>query len=134
MQGRNQNHIASDCSEPRAVTTANYQIHTSSKTVLIHAHEERTQGAPLITVTLLLRCLRRRIDCAERHCSALIALTLKRSYVAADDVLFVWTRLTALIGFQQLALAVGAATWVARVNRRASREESHGRGRSAVVL
>jgi len=57
-------------------------------------------------------------------CSMLIALILKRSNVAAAGVLFVGTRLTSLIGFQRLALAVGAATRVAGVDRRAPREES----------
>ena len=66
--------------------------------------------------------------------SKLVALTFIRSHVAAARVLRIGTRLTALIGIQQITLAVGAATRVACINRRASREESHGLGRSAVVL
>jgi len=50
----------------------------------------------------------------------LVALTFIRSDVATADVFLVWTWHTALIGFQQLTLAVGAATWVAPINRRAS--------------
>jgi hypothetical protein len=47
-------------------------------------------------------------ECAYRRFS-LIAPTFVSSHIAAASVLFVGTRLTALIGFQQLALPVGAA-------------------------
>jgi hypothetical protein len=50
-----------------------------------------------LTTVMFTCCLRHRIDCAERH-STLIALTLIGSHVAAPGVLFVGTRLTALIG------------------------------------
>jgi hypothetical protein len=50
-----------------------------------------------VMIDLFTRCLRHRIDCTERH-STLIALTLIGSHVAAPGVLFVGTRLTALIG------------------------------------
>lgn len=56
----------------------------------------------------------------------LIALTLISSDVAADGVFLVGTRLAALVGLQQMAKIVGAATRIARVNGRAARGQSHG--------
>ena len=49
-----------------------------------------------------------------------ILLTFKRSRVAAATVFFVGTRFPALIGLQQMSIAVGAAAEVASVNRRTS--------------
>jgi hypothetical protein len=49
-------------------------------------------------------------------------------------VLLVRTRLATLIGLQQMTLAIGAAAWVARINRGASREQSLPLCRAAVVL
>src|SRR5439155_20518930 len=48
----------------------------------------------------------------------------------------VWARLTALIGLEQMTLAVtvSTATRVAGINRRASRGQSDGLGRSSVPL
>ena len=66
----------------------------------------------------------------------LIALLFKRSHVAAFLILYilrVGTRITTLVGFQQMALAISAATRVAGINRRASREQRDGLRRSAVV-
>ena len=64
----------------------------------------------------------------------LVALTLVRSDVAAAGVLGIWPRLATLIGLQQMTLALGAAARVACINRGASRGQSHGLGRSAIVL
>ena len=50
----------------------------------------------------------------------LIALTFIRSHVAAHFVFQIGTWHTALIGFQQMAQFIGAATRVAPVNRWAS--------------
>src|SRR6516162_5936988 len=61
-------------------------------------------------------------------------LTFIRSYVAAGLVLPVRSWHAALIRPEQMTLAVGAATGVASVNRRANRREGHGLCRSAVVL
>jgi hypothetical protein len=70
-----------------------------------------------------------------RQLSALlVALTFVGSHVAAASVLLVGTRPAALIGLQQMTIAIGAATRVARINRRASREQSLGLGRAAIVL
>ena len=52
----------------------------------------------------------------------LVSLKFIRSYVAAGFVLLVGTRHTALIGFQQIAFAVSAATRVTSINRRAAGE------------
>jgi hypothetical protein len=49
-----------------------------------------------------------------------ILLTFKRSHVAAASIFFVGTGFPALIGLQQMSIAVGAAVQVASVNRRAS--------------
>lgn len=68
------------------------------------------------------------------HHPELIALTFIRAHVTSARILRVVTRLAALIGRQQMALPVSAATRPARINRRASRGQSHGLGRSAVVL
>jgi hypothetical protein len=66
--------------------------------------------------------------------SKLILLTLIRAHVAAASIFMVGTRLTALIGFQQMPLVVCAAARVALINRRASGRQSHRIGRSAIVL
>lgn len=55
--------------------------------------------------------------------SKLIALPFKRTHIAATRVLWVGTGHPALIGLQQMTLAVRTATRVARINRRASREQ-----------
>lgn len=64
----------------------------------------------------------------------LIALTLIGSHVAATGVLRVGASLTALIRLQQVALPVSATERLARINRWASREQSLGLGRPAIVL
>src|SRR5947209_5864133 len=64
----------------------------------------------------------------------LIALTFIRTHVAAASVLRVGTRLAALIGLQQMAKAVGAATRVARIDRWATGEQSLGLCWPAIVL
>jgi hypothetical protein len=50
-------------------------------------------------------------------------LALERAHVAAASVFFVGTRLPALIGLQQMTLAIGAASGIARINRRATSEQ-----------
>src|SRR5690242_4985933 len=67
-----------------------------------------------------------------RH-AHLILLAFIRAHVTAASVLVVGTRLTALIGLQQMTVAVGAATGVASINRRASREQRDGLRGPAVV-
>jgi len=52
----------------------------------------------------------------------LVLLALIGSHVAAAGVLLVRTRLPPLIGFEQMTVAIGAATGVARINRRATGE------------
>jgi hypothetical protein len=47
-------------------------------------------------------------------------LTFKRSHAAAASIFFVGTGFPALIGLQQMSIAVGVAVQVASVNRRAS--------------
>jgi len=64
----------------------------------------------------------------------LVFLTLIRSSIAAARVLSIGTRHATLIGLQYMTAAVFAAIRVTRINRRASREYSHGLGGSAVVL
>jgi len=66
----------------------------------------------------------------------LITLPFIRSHVAAGLglVLRVRTRLTTLIGRQQMAHVVGAAAGIASINSRASRWESHGLRRATIVL
>ena len=63
----------------------------------------------------------------------LIALTLKCTNVAAAAILIVGTGESALIGLQQMTRAVSAAIRVSRINRRASRGQSHRLSRPAVV-
>jgi hypothetical protein len=68
------------------------------------------------------------------NCRALlVALTLIRAHVAAASVLFARTRLAALIGLQQMTLAISAASGIARINRRATREQRDSMCRSPVV-
>jgi hypothetical protein len=70
----------------------------------------------------------------RRQLSALlVALTFIRAHIAAASVLFVRTRLAALIGLQQISLAIRAATGISGINRRASREQRDSLCRSAVV-
>ena len=64
----------------------------------------------------------------------LVVLTFICSSIAAARVLRVGTRHAPLIGLQQMTVAVSAATGVARIDRGASREQSHGLGGSAVAL
>ena len=66
--------------------------------------------------------------------TGLVALSLKCSSVATTRVLLVGTRLAALIGPQQMTLAVGATTRVSRINRWTPRVQCHRLGESAVVL
>jgi hypothetical protein len=63
----------------------------------------------------------------------LIILTFIRAHVAAARVLLVGTRFAALIRLQQMTLAIGAATRIARVSRRTAREQRDSLCRSAVV-
>lgn len=63
----------------------------------------------------------------------LIALPFVSPYVAAGFVFSVGTGFSTLIRLQQLAIAIGAAAGVARINRRAAREQRNGLRRSAVV-
>ncbi len=63
----------------------------------------------------------------------LIALTFKCASVATSSVFDVRTRLSALIGLQQMTLAISAAIRVARINRRASREQRDSLCGAAVV-
>src|ERR1700674_4130935 len=69
-----------------------------------------------------------------RLVSRLVLLTFIRSHVTTTRVLMVRTRLAALIGFQQMTVTSSAASRVARINRRASRENSHRLGIAAVVV
>jgi hypothetical protein len=62
----------------------------------------------------------------------LILLTFIRAHVAAAR-LFVGSRLAALNGLQQVTLAIGAAARVARINRRATREQRYSLCGTAVV-
>ena len=68
------------------------------------------------------------------RCLQLILLTFIRADVASASVLLVGTRLAALIGLQQMNVAIGAAAGFARINRGASREQSLPLCRAAVVL
>jgi hypothetical protein len=65
------------------------------------------------------------------RCFYLVLLALVRAHVAAAIVLLVGTRPAALIGLQQMTMAISTATGIARINRWASREQSLdlGRGR-----
>jgi hypothetical protein len=68
------------------------------------------------------------------NCRALlVALTFIRAHIAAASVFLIGTWLTALVGLQQMTVAIGAATRVARINRRASREKRDSLCGSAVV-
>jgi hypothetical protein len=64
----------------------------------------------------------------------LVRLTFVCSHVAAARVLLVRARHGALIGLQQMTRGISAATRVARINRGATRGQSHGLRRSAIVL
>jgi hypothetical protein len=64
----------------------------------------------------------------------LVALKFKRSYVTAGFVFFIRAWHATLIGLQQVTLAVGAATGVARINRWTARKKSLRLCRTAVVL
>src|SRR5215470_6009458 len=54
---------------------------------------------------------------------SLIALTLEGSHVAAANIFLVCTRLTPLIGFQQMPLIISAASRIACINGGASRKQ-----------
>src|SRR5579864_1439140 len=69
-----------------------------------------------------------------RYGWGLVRLAFVRSHVAAASVLCVGTRLAALIRLQQMTVTIGAAARVARINCRASREQSLSLCRPAVVL
>src|SRR6266581_7777711 len=64
---------------------------------------------------------------------SLIALMFKCASVATSSVFDVRTRLAALIGLQQMTLAISAAIRVARISRRASREQRDSLCGAAVV-
>ena len=57
------------------------------------------------------------------HCECLVGLPFESPHVAAASVLSVGTRQAALIGLQQMAMRVGATTWVTSINRRTPREQ-----------
>ena len=63
----------------------------------------------------------------------LVALTFIRSHVATARILWIGAWHTTLIRLQQMTVAVGTATRVACINRRASREERDSLCRPAVV-
>jgi len=65
----------------------------AARQLKLMSHDE---NATLMTV-MFTRCLRHRIDCAERH-STLIALTLIRSHVAASLILRIGPGHATLIG------------------------------------
>ena len=58
----------------------------------------------------------------EQVLATLIALAFVRAHVAAACVLLVGTQVAALIGFQQMAIPIGAASGVSGINRRAPGE------------
>jgi hypothetical protein len=69
----------------------------------------------------LLTTLRwRDFQCVGLTATSTCLVLSKRSRVAAASVFFVGTRFPALIGLQQMSIAVGAAAEVASVNRRTS--------------
>ena len=64
---------------------------------------------------------------------SLDTLTLIRAHIASGRILRVGARFAALIGFQQMAEAIGAAIRVSGVNRGAAGEQRNGWRRPAVV-
>jgi hypothetical protein len=62
-----------------------------------------------------------------------VLLPFIRAHIAARLIFFVGTRVGALIGFQQMTVAIGAAVRVTRINRRTSREQRDSLCGAAVV-
>ena len=64
----------------------------------------------------------------------LILLAFVCTDVTSTCVFWVRPWVATLIGFQKMTMPVGAATWVARINRRASSRQGHRLGRSAIIF
>lgn len=70
----------------------------------------------------------------QRGAQELIRLLFVCSHIAAARVLSVWARCATLVGLQQMAVAIRAATRVPRINCWAAREQSLRLSWAAVVL
>jgi hypothetical protein len=60
-------------------------------------------------------------QCGKKEAHSIL-LPFVSAHIAAASVLFVGTRLAALIGLQQMTVAIGAAVGIPRINRRATSE------------
>jgi len=63
-----------------------------------------------------------------------VALPFIRAHVATACVFFVAARCATLIGLQQMTTAIGAALWVACINRRTAGKQTLSLSRAAIVL